>query len=546
MNGVIYARYSSDRQTEQSIEGQLRECREYADSNNINIIGTYIDRAKTGLNDNRAEFQRMLRDSKNKLFDTVIVWKIDRFGRSREDIAKNKAILRRNGVSVQYAKEHIPQGAEGIILEGLLESLAEYYSAELREKITRGMRESAYKCQYNGSGLSIGYSVDSEHKYQVDPEGAKVVHLIFDLYDQGNTIANILRCIKSKGIKTRNGKEFTHFAITRVLRNRQYIGEYRWSTIIIPGGMPRIISDEQFERVNREMDKSKKAPARSRGEDITFLLTGKAFCGHCKSTMIGDSGTSKSGNKFYYYSCHHKKHKRTCNKKSVKKDWLEREVTRLTTEHILQDDIIEYIADRVTEIQREERNDKSTLDYLTARLKETQNAINNIMKAIEAGVISETTGERLRELETDREQIKIDIKKEEIALPVIEREQVIYFLNQFKNCDIEDKEYQRQIIDIFVSKIYLYDDKIIITYNYSGTNNETTAQITAEQAETAAITALSSSLPECSTKYSPLPPNNKSSSLRRAFIVLVEFGSRTRKEQIVRFAEDNSTVYCYR
>lgn len=505
MNGVIYARYSSERQTEQSIEGQLRECNEYAAANNINIIGTYIDRAKTGLNDNRAEFQRMLRDSKNKIFDTVIVWKIDRFGRSREDIAKNKAILRRNGVSVQYAKEHIPQGAEGIILEGLLESLAEYYSAELREKITRGMRESAYKCQYNGSGLSIGYNVDDEHKFHVDPEGSKVVKIIFDMYDQGNTVANILRFIKSKGIKTRNGKEFTHYGISRVLRNRQYIGEYRWSDIVISGGMPRIISDEQFERVNNELNKSKKAPARSRGENVVFLLTGKVFCGHCKSTMIGDSGTGKGGNKFYYYSCHHKKHKRTCNKKSVKKDWLEREITRLTVAHILQDDIIEYIADRVTAIQAEERDDKSTLDYLNARLKETQTAIKNIMKAIEAGIISETTGERLRELEAEREQIKTDIKREKLALPIIEREQVIYFLNQFKIGDINDKEYQRQIIDIFVNKIFLYDDKIIITYNYNG-ENETTATITAEQAEEAASTALSSRSSKCSTKHPPLPP----------------------------------------
>lgn len=491
MNGVIYARYSSDRQTEQSIEGQLRECREYADANNINIVGTYIDRAKTGLNDNRAEFQRMLRDSKNKLFDTVIVWKIDRFGRSREDIAKNKAILRRNGVTVQYAKEHIPQGAEGIILEGLLESLAEYYSAELREKITRGMRESAYKCQFNGSGLSLGFTTDKSHKYILDPEGEKLVHLFFDLYDEYKSIADILRYLKFKGIKNRNGKYYTHAAIAKILRDRRYLGEYRWDDIVIPGGIPRIISDEQFERVNNEMNKCQKAPARSRStdENVHFLLTGKIFCGHCKSTIIGDSGTGKSGNKFYYYSCRAKKNRHTCKKKSVNKAWLEREVTRLTANHILKDDVIEYIADRVTEIQREERNDRSTLDYLTTRLKETQNAINNIMKAIEAGIISETTGERLRELEAERESIKIDIKKEEISLPVIEREQVIYFLNQFKNGYVDDKEYQRQIIDMFVNKIFLYDDKIIITYNHSGENQSITATLTTDQIQTAATQA---------------------------------------------------------
>ena len=156
MKAVIYARYSSERQTEQSIEGQLRECEKFAKSNDISIVGTYIDRAQSGRTDNRIDFQKMLKDSKRQMFDAVIVWKIDRFGRNREEIAKNKAILRRNNVKVLYAKEHIPDGPEGIILESVLEGLAEYYSANLSQNILRGMRETALKCQYNGSGLALG------------------------------------------------------------------------------------------------------------------------------------------------------------------------------------------------------------------------------------------------------------------------------------------------------------------------------------------------------------------------------------------------------
>lgn len=504
MNGVIYARYSSERQTEQSIEGQLRECQEYADANEIKIVGTYIDRAKTGKNDNRADFQKMLRDSKNKHFDYVIVWKIDRFGRNREDIAKNKAILRRNGVSVLSAKEHIPDGPEGIILEGLLESLAEYYSAELQGKIVRGMRESAYKCQFNGSGLATGYVTDKEHKFHIDPDGEKIVHLIYDSYDDGMPVADIRRMLISRGIKTMKGKEFTHYGITRILRNRQYIGEYRWHDIVVPGGMPRIISDEQFERVQAELDKNKKAPARARGGDVAFLLTGKIFCGHCKGTVIGDSGTGKSGNVFHYYSCRNRKTKRTCKKMTVKKDWLEREVVRLTASIVLQDDVIEYIADRVVEIQQKEREDKSMLDYLNTRLSETEAAIKNVMKAIEAGVFSETTGERLRQLEAERDDIKVEIEKEKIARPVIRREQVVYFLQRFKGGNIDDKEYQRQIIDMFVNKVILHDDRIIITYNYSGEKNEVAADIV----ECAAEEALRDVMAGCSDKLSPTPPTN--------------------------------------
>ena len=498
MKAVIYARYSSERQTEQSIEGQLRECTEFAEQNDITIIGSYIDRAKTGRNDNRAEFQRMLRDSSQKIFDAVIVWKIDRFGRNREDIAKNKAILRRNGVTVLYAKEHIPKGAEGIILEGLLESLAEYYSAELKEKIIRGMRESAYKCQFNGSGLALGYSVDKEHKFHIDENGATAVRMIFDLYDGGMKIADILRHLQQRGIKTLHNKDFTNYGITRILKNRQYIGEYRWRDIIIPGGMPRIISDEQFERVQTEMEKNKKAPARKRGGDVPFLLTAKLFCGNCKSTMVGDSGTSKNGNSFYYYTCRTRKTKKGCKKKSVRKDWIEQEITRLTAEYVLKDDIIDYISDRIVEIQQKERNDKSAINYLNSRLSDTNTAINNIMKAIEAGIFTETTGNRLKELEADRNELLLEIEKEEILRPVISKEQVIFFLNRFKNGDVKDKKYQQQIIDLFVNKIYLYDDKIIITYNYSGDNNEVSADIVEQAAFGAEF--------ECSDTVTPPPP----------------------------------------
>lgn len=291
-----------------------------------------------------------------------------------------------------------------------------------------------------------------------------------------------MRYVQSHAIKTRRGKEFTHYGITRILRNRQYIGEYRWHDIVIPGGMPRIISDEQFERVNKEMDKNKKSPARARGCDVSFLLTGKIFCGLCKGTMIGDSGTGKSGNKFYYYSCRAKKTRHKCNKKSVKKDWLEREVVRLTAFSVLQDDVIAMIAEKVVEILQKERNDTSMLDYLKKRLSEVEAAINNIMKAIEAGIITETTGARLRELESEREDLKLEIEKGKIARPVLNCEQVAYFLNRFKGGNIEDKEYQRQIIDMFVNKVFLYDDKIIITYNFSGENNEITAEVVEEAA----------------------------------------------------------------
>ena len=183
MTGVIYARYSSDNQREESIEGQIRENTAFAEKNGIVIVGHYIDRAVSAKTDNRPEFQRMIRDSAKKTFDVVIVWKLDRFSRNRYDSAKYKAALKKNNVRVVSATEAISEGAEGIILESVLEGMAEYYSADLAEKVTRGLTENALKCRFNGgNGLPYGYTVDEEKHFQIDPLKAPIVAEIFERY----------------------------------------------------------------------------------------------------------------------------------------------------------------------------------------------------------------------------------------------------------------------------------------------------------------------------------------------------------------------------
>ena len=174
MKAVIYARYSSDNQREESIEGQLRECTAYCVKNDITILRTYIDRALSAKTDNRPDFQRMVKDSAKGLFDVVIVWKLDRFARNRYDSAHYKAQLRKYGVKVLSATENISEGPEGIILESMLEGMAEYYSAELSEKVIRGHTENALKCKYNGGTPTFGYVIDKDMQYQLDPRTAPV------------------------------------------------------------------------------------------------------------------------------------------------------------------------------------------------------------------------------------------------------------------------------------------------------------------------------------------------------------------------------------
>ena len=253
MNAVIYARYSSDSQREESIDGQLRECKAFAESNDITIVDTYIDRALSAKTDNRPDFQRMIKESAKGNFEMIIVWKLDRFARNRYDSAHYKSVLQKNGVKVVSATEKISQNSEGILLESLLEGMAEYYSAELSEKVTRGLKENALKCKYNGGTLPIGYSTDKNQNFVIDPLTAPAILDAFKHYAEGATMQQITDELNLKGVRTKKNTRITLNAVTRMLHNRRYIGEYRYSDIITPNGIPQIVPEDLFERVQEKM-----------------------------------------------------------------------------------------------------------------------------------------------------------------------------------------------------------------------------------------------------------------------------------------------------
>lgn len=323
MKAVIYARYSSDSQREESIEGQLRECQEYAERNGITILGTYIDRAMSAKTDHRPDFQRMIKDSGKGLFDVVIVWKLDRFARNRYDSAHYKSVLRKNGVKVVSAKEAIAEDSTGILLESLLEGYAEFYSAELSEKVIRGMTDNALKTKYNGGGVPIGYVIDQEQHYQLDPVTAPVVREAFDRYDKGATMKELTDYLFEKGLRSKSGNRLKIDVVARMLKNRRYIGEYSYRDILKEGAIPAIVSQDVFDRVQERMAKNKKAPARKKAKAEEYLLTTKLFCGYCGAPMVGESGTSRTNTVHRYYKCVTAKKKQGCHKKTVKKDWIE-------------------------------------------------------------------------------------------------------------------------------------------------------------------------------------------------------------------------------
>ena len=233
MNGVVYARYSDDSQREESIQGQVRECMEYAEKEGITVLSTYIDRAYSAKTDARPQFQKMVEDRKAKLFDAVIVWKLDRFARNRTDSAVYRSILRKNGVKVVSAKENISDGPEGIILESIIEGVSEYYSADLAVKVLRGMTDNALKGKFNGGYLTFGYSIDDNKHFKLDPLTAPVVIDVFQKYADGATMKGIAEYLKSKNLRNIKGNHIDHHGVNRMLSNRRYLGEYRFNDVTI-------------------------------------------------------------------------------------------------------------------------------------------------------------------------------------------------------------------------------------------------------------------------------------------------------------------------
>lgn len=410
MNGVIYARYSSDNQREESIEGQIRECKAFAERNDIKIVGEYIDRAKSATTANRPEFQRMIADSSKNGFDVVIVWKLDRFARNRYDSAHYKNILKKNGVKVVSATEAISSGAEGILLESMLKGYAEYYSAELAEKINRGLTENALKCKYNGGTVALGFTIDENQNYQVNPTTAPIVCEIFNNYIAGMTQSEIKDSLNNKGLKNNTGRNFTVNNIANILSNRRYVGDYVYSDTIIENGIPAIVPRDMFDKVQDLLTVNKKAPSRHKAVD-DYLLTTKLYCGKCMSFMVGESGNAK-GRRYAYYKCVNTKRNKTCDKKPVKKDRIENIVMNQVIQFIDNDELIEKLINKIMSIQDKE---SPTLKILKKQLLQTKKAIENMIAAIEQGLITKSTKARLDELEITKENLETEIAKESIT-----------------------------------------------------------------------------------------------------------------------------------
>ena len=436
MNVVIYARFSSHSQTEQSIEGQLKECYAYAQRNDYTVVGEYIDRALSGTTDHRPEFQKMIADSSKKTFQGVLVYQLDRFARNRYDSATYKSKLKKNGVRVLSARENISDDASGVLMEAVLEGMAEYYSVELAQKIKRGMDINAEKCLSTGGNLALGFKTEDK-RIVIDPLTAPIVVKIFE-------------------------NEFNKNSINRILRNKRYIGVYTYRDKEIPDGLPRIVDEDLFWEAQRIMEKNKKAPARAKAK-VDYLLTTKLFCGHCKAAMTGISGTSKTERKYHYYQCVTNRRDKSCDKKTVGKEYIEDLVVNRLRDFLTPDNI-STIAREVVDLCERESNNGNTR-RLKKLLAENEQATENLLKALESGQAVDIIADRIAQKKKEHEKLSLQLLVETSQHPTPSVKEIRFFLNQFRKGDINDPKYRQGLVDMLVNKIYLYDDKMTVLCN---------------------------------------------------------------------------------
>ena len=472
---VVYARYSSSGQREESIDGQLAAARKYAQQKGYTIIHEYIDRAKTGKNDNREDFQRMLSDTSKKAFSIIIVWKVDRFGRNREEVTFNKYRCKKNGVHVEYVAEHVPEGPEGVLLESLLEGMAEYFTLQLSQNVKRGLRENAKQHKAISGRPPLGYKLTADKHFEIDPETAPLVKLIFEKYAQGETLFTLVNYLNEQGYRTSRGGLFQKTSLDKTLRNEKYIGTYIYQDIHDEDAIPAIIDKETFYRVQERLNTNKRRSFNRKDNYAVYLLTGKLFCGSCGAPMVGKAGHGKKGTKYNYYVCRNRKDKTAnadgsiCEKRAIRQDLIEPFIVDAVMDLLWNDDLLEFIVDKTWDVYQKEYNHPSEQEALEKELEATERKISNLIKSVEDGMPFASVKVRMDELAATKADLERSIAELGLSPSLkLTRDHILYFLLRFRDMDTNNTDCIKRMIETFVSGIYLNDDTIKIAYNYTG------------------------------------------------------------------------------
>ncbi len=480
---VSYYRFSSDNQRQESILAQQRVVRDYAKKNNIAIVQEYADEAISGTSDDRPAFQKMLAALRDGLHvDLVLVHKLDRFARNRYDAAVHRREIAQAGARLVAVDQPIDDSPEGVLIEGFLDSLSEYYSLNLAREVMKGLKETALQGKHTGGPPPLGYKVQ-DGRLALEPQEAEMVRGIFLGVLAGETYGQITDRLNRAGYRTRKGRAFGKNSLHDILKNEKYCGVYIYNRtaakavgtgkrnnhaskapeeqIRIPGAIPSIVTQEEWEQVQEKLNKRKCGPRRQASGN-QYLLTGKVFCAKCGSAMPGLSTTNRHGYQYFYYACERARRTHECRLKRIAKDKLESAVLHFLNQELfapekrreLADLIIQYVSVKGGYAERKKA-------IVKGKLADCQKRIDNIMIALERRPDDEDIYLRLDRLKTERDLLKKEMANIRQEGPIPVREVILEHLAQ-SAAALQTKEPAkcRPLVERYVDKIVVGEETV--------------------------------------------------------------------------------------
>ena len=479
---------------DESIDAQIRAIEEYADKNDIKVVNKFIDRAKSATSDKRPAFQEMIKycEADNTGISMVIVHKLDRFSRDKYDSAMYKQKLKVKGIRVVSVLENLDNSPESLILESVIEGMAQYYSANLAREVAKGQKENALKALHNGGDAPLGYDVAFDKTYLVNEEEAQAVKIIFDMYVNGYSYSNIIDKLNDLGYKTKRGNKFGKNSLHGILSNEKYTGVYVFNKtqrkgvngkrnghkqksddeiIKVEGGMPQIIDREVFLQAQEMMQKRKKAPGSHKATTL-YLLTGLIRCGECGHAMQGNRRKDKYGNDYISYRCGCRKQKRDCKNKEIKRDYLEEFVLTELEKHVLNDEAIPVLSKALNERLKTKSNDNhEMLTNLRNKLEKVNKEIENILNAIMSGIVNNVLKNKLDELEKVKLNLELKINElsvesDDVVSVDITEDQIRSMFGKFKDFVLTRNLPEcKKFIGDYIKEVIVYKDHIEVVFN---------------------------------------------------------------------------------
>lgn len=493
---VIYARFSSDMQREESIDAQVRACMSYCQGKGYLVVDQYVDEAKSGRDvTKRDAYNQMLADAMEDKFDIIVFHKVDRNSRDELNYFKFKDKLERLGIRYEYAAQPIDAlSPEGQMMETMMVGMAAYYSRNLAKETKKGLNENAYKAQFNGGYAPLGYKIIDKH-YVIDEQEAEAIRMIFNLYVAGHGYKDICIFLAKNGFSTRNGQSFGKNSIYDIIGNERYCGTYTLNKsprkkggrnmhsksrpddfIRIEDAIPAIISKDIFLQAMSRRRQNKQRPAEHNAK-VKYLLAGKIICGHCGSAMGGHTCTPRDKS-YSYYSCLDKERIPTkkCLQKQIRKEDAEEAVITKIKNEILTSETFSVIADKMRQKFANTKNsiDKKIPDKQN-QLTKAQKTRANLYKLVEKGIDDDFTFNKIRAAKETIDILQAEIqtlkksKKSKILSDTEIQKAFQLFNNKVKS--MSDVEAKKLLVDLFLDKAIVTDQKLDIQLSTDAITN---------------------------------------------------------------------------